>query len=237
MTITAPMSSMMAMVTSSSLIDGGAWRERSELGEAFLDWGGYAYGASERGTPARELLSTQLSHVDAVLQNQDNREHDVLDSDDYYQFQGGLSAAVELTRGSVPALYHGDHSNPEAPRVRSLREEIGRVFRSRVVNPKWIAGVRRHGYKGAAEMAATVDFLFGYDAATDVVDDYQYALLSDAYLLDADTRAFLSTENPSALREMAERLLEAMQRGMWQAPGAYREAIEGVLLDAEESGT
>jgi cobaltochelatase CobN len=219
----------------SALIDGGAWRERAELGEAFLDWGGYAYGAGERGTPARELLRRQLSHVDAVLQNQDNREHDVLDSDDYYQFQGGLSAAVELARGSVAALYHGDHSNPEAPRIRSLREEIGRVFRSRVVNPKWIAGVRRHGYKGAAEMAATVDFLFGYDAATDVVDDYQYALLSDAYLLDADTRAFLASANPSALREMAERLLEAMQRGMWQEPGAYREAIEGVLLDAEES--
>jgi len=218
-----------------ALIDGGAWRERADLGEAFLDWGGYAYGGAERGTPARELLRTQLSHVDAVLQNQDNREHDLLDSDDYYQFQGGLSAAVEVARGSVAALYHGDHSNPEAPRIRSLREEIGRVFRSRVVNPKWIAGVRRHGYKGAAEMAATVDFLFGYDAATDVVDDYQYALLSDAYVLDADTRAFLARENPSALREMAERLLEAMQRGMWQEPGAYREAIEGVLLDAEES--
>jgi len=217
-----------------ALIDGGAWRDRSQLGEAFLDWGGYAYGVDERGAPARELLRSQLGHVDAVLQNQDNREHDVLDSDDYYQFQGGISAAVELARGERPALYHGDHSNPAAPRIRSLREEIGRVFRSRVVNPKWISGVRRHGYKGAAEMAATVDFLFGYDAATDVVDDYQYAALSDAYLLDADTREFLARENPSALREMTERLLEAMQRGMWQDPGAYRAALEDVLLDAEE---
>jgi cobaltochelatase CobN len=215
-------------------IDGGAWRERSDLAAAFLDWGGYAYGADERGTPARALFSRQLGHVDAVLQNQDNREHDLLDSDDYYQFQGGLSAAVELSRGEQPALYHGDHSNPAAPRIRSLREEIGRVFRSRVVNPKWIAGVRRHGYKGAAEMAATVDFLFGYDAATDVIDDYQYAALSDAYLLDTDNRAFLARENPSALREMTERLLEAMQRGMWQAPGDYRAALEDVLLDAEE---
>jgi cobaltochelatase CobN len=115
-----------------------------------------------------------------------------------------------------------------------LREEISRVVRSRVVNPKWIAGVRRHGYKGASEMAATVDYLFGYDAATGVIDDHQYALVSDAYLLDADNRAFLHEHNPSALREMTERLLEAMQRGMWQEPGHHREALEALLLDVEE---
>jgi cobaltochelatase CobN len=146
-----------------------------------------------------------------------------------------MSAAVEVARGTQPALYHGDHSNPEAPRVRSLREEVARVIRSRVVNPKWLDGARRHGYKGAAEMAATVDFVFGYDAATDVVDDHQYALISDAYVLDQDNRSFLSEHNPSALREMTERLLEAMQRGMWREPGTYRSALEDVLLDAEES--
>ncbi|HEX5659755.1 MAG TPA: cobaltochelatase subunit CobN [Polyangiales bacterium] len=217
-----------------ALIDRGAWDTRADLAEAYLEWGGYAYGR-DGGVPARAELEAQLAHVDAVLQNQDNREHDVLDSDDYYQFQGGLSAAVEHVRGDKPALYHGDHANPESPRVRTLREEIGKLVRSRVVNPKWLAGVRRHGYKGAAEMAATVDYLFGYDAATDVVDDYQYALVSDAYLLDPENRAFLDEHNPSALREMSERLLEAMQRGMWREPGAYRAALEDLLLDVEES--
>jgi cobaltochelatase CobN len=217
-----------------ALIDRSAWTSRADLADAYLEWGGYAYGAREAGVPARAELERQLTHVDAVLQNQDNREHDVLDSDDYYQFQGGLSAAVERLRGDKPALYHGDNQNPESPRVRTLREEIGKLMRSRVVNPKWIAGVRRHGYKGAAEMAATVDYLFGYDAATDVVEDYQYAMLSDAYLLDRDNRAFLNAHNPSALREMSERLLEAMQRGMWREPGDYRAAIEDLLLDVEE---
>jgi cobaltochelatase CobN len=216
------------------LIDQRNWRERQDLAAAYLAWGGYAYGASDAGVPAQNALRTRLESVNAVLQNQDNREHDVLDSSDYFEFQGGMAAAVELARGEAVAIYHGDHSNPEAPRVRSLREEIGRVMRSRVVNPKWIAGARRHGYKGAAEMAATVDYLFGYSAATGVVEDYQYAMLSDAYLLDAENRAFLSEHNPSALREMAERLVEAMQRGLWQEPGAYRDAIEAVLLDAEE---
>jgi cobaltochelatase CobN len=172
--------------------------------------------------------------VDAVLQNQDNREHDVLDSSDYYEFQGGLGAAVERARGRAVALYHGDNSNPAAPRVRLLREELARVLRSRVVNPKWIAAARRHGYKGAAEMAATVEYVFGYGAATGLVEDYQYALVSEAYVLDADNRRFLGEQNPAALREMTERLLDAMQRGLWREPGAHREQLEQVLLDAEE---
>ncbi|HEY6879734.1 MAG TPA: cobaltochelatase subunit CobN, partial [Polyangiales bacterium] len=217
-----------------ALIDRGAWDTRKDLADAYLTFSGYAYGAREAGVPARAELAQQLTHVEAVLQNQDNREHDLLDSDDYYQFQGGLSAAVEQVRGTQPALYHGDHADPESPRVRTLREEIGKLVRSRVVNPKWLAGVRRHGYKGAAEMAATVDYLFGYDAATDVVEDYQYALLSDAYLLDPENRAFLGEHNPSALREMTERLLEAMQRGVWREPGRYRQELEALLLEAEE---
>jgi len=216
------------------LLDGGAWRERSDLGSAYLAASSYAYGAAEPGVPARDALATRLATVDGVLQNQDNREHDVLDSSDYYEFQGGLSAAIEITRGRPAALYHGDHHDPEAPRVRSLKEEIGRVVRSRVVNPKWIAGARRHGYKGASEMAATVDYLFGYGATTGLVDDHQYALVSDAYLLDGQNRSFLGEHNPSALREMTERLLEAMQRGLWRQPGAYREALETLLLDTEE---
>jgi len=218
-----------------ALIEQGKWRDRADLAEAYLEFGCYAYRAADASSAEQELLRTRLSGVQAVLQNQDNREHDLLDSDDYYQFQGGMSAAVEQIRGERPALYHGDHSDPEAPRVRSLSEELGRVIRGRVVNPKWIAGARRHGYKGAAEMAATVDFIFGYDAATDIVEDYQYALLSDAYLFDPENAAFLREHNPDALRGMSERLLEAMSRGMWRQPGARRARLEELLLDAEES--
>jgi cobaltochelatase CobN len=217
-----------------TLIDRGSWRDRADLGAAYLAASQYAYGASEAGVPARSSLETRLRTVELVLQNQDNHEHDVLDSSDYYEFQGGLSGAVELLNGRAPALYHGDHHNPEAPRVRSLGEQVARVLRSRVVNPKWIAGARRHGYKGAAEMAATVEYLFGYGATTGVVADYQFALVSDAYLLDPDNRSFLCDQNPAALREMTERMLEAMQRGLWREPGGYREALETLLLDTEE---
>jgi cobaltochelatase CobN len=216
-------------------IDGRLWQSREDLAEVYLNWGGYAYGGSDEGTPARQHFAQRLSQVQAVLQNQDNREHDLLDSNDYYQFQGGMLAAADSLGGRKTASYHGDHSQPDLPRIRTLKEELNRVIRSRAANPKWIDGVKRHGYKGAFEMAATVDFLFAFDATTELIDDHQYALLADAYLLDASTRDFIRKHNPDALRDMTERMLEAQQRGLWQEPGEYREALEELLLDIEEN--
>ncbi|MBP5086583.1 cobaltochelatase subunit CobN [Pseudomonas chlororaphis] len=217
-------------------IDGRLWQSREDLAEVYLNWGGYAYGGSDEGTAARGQFAQRLSQVQAVLQNQDNREHDLLDSNDYYQFQGGMLAAVESLSGAKAASYHGDHSQPDLPKIRSLKEELNRVIRSRAANPKWIEGVKRHGYKGAFEMDATLDNLFAFDATTQLIDDHQYALLADAYLLDPATREFIRQHNPHALRDMTERLLEAQQRGMWQEPGEYREALENLLLDIEEDG-
>lgn len=216
------------------LMASGGYADAADLARAYLAASGYAYEGDRAPVAARDELETRLGSVDAVLQNQDNREHDVLDSSEYFEFQGGLSAAVELARGRAAALYHGDHANAEAPTIRALADEIARVVRSRAVNPKWIRAMRRHGYKGATEMAATVEYLVGYGATTDVVMDHQYELVSDAYILDTDTRAFLGAVNASALREMTERLLGAMQRGRWRAPGPYREALEAVLLEVEE---
>jgi cobaltochelatase CobN len=216
------------------LIDAGGWQRRDDLARAFLRWSSYAYGGEHEVMSDELGLGERLAQVDAVVHNQDNREHDLLDSAEYYEFLGGLGAAVELSRGAPAPLYHGDHANPGAPRVRLLREELARVLRSRALNPKWVAGARRHGYKGASEMAATVEYLFGFAATTALVADYQFALLSDAYVLDAESRAFFAEHNPGALREITARLLEAMQRGLWREPGAYRDALEDVLLDAEE---
>ncbi|UZE14670.1 cobaltochelatase subunit CobN [Pseudomonas sp. B21-053] len=215
-------------------IDGRLWQSRDDLAEVYLNWGGYAYGGSDEGTAAKEQFAQRLSQVQAVLQNQDNREHDLLDSNDYYQFQGGMLAAVESLSGEAAASYHGDHSQPDLPKIRTLKEELNRVIRSRAANPKWIDGVKRHGYKGAFELAATVDNLFAFDATTQLIDDHQYALLADAYLLDPATREFVREHNPHALRDMTERMLEAQQRGMWKEPGEYREALENLLLDIEE---
>jgi cobaltochelatase CobN len=216
------------------LIAGGRWNDGADLAQAYLRAGAYAYGQDEHGAAARGVFEQRLAGIDAVLHNQDNREHDILDSDDYYQFQGGMAAAVEHLAGAPAALYHGDFSVPGAPRIRTLGEELARVVRSRAVNPKWLDGVKRHGYKGAFEIAATVDYLFAFDATTGVVGDHQYALVANAYLHDDATREFMQQHNPLALRSVGERLLEAMQRGLWAEPGEHRERIEEHLLALEQ---
>jgi len=199
-----------------ALIDERGWETADDLARAYVAWGGYAYGAGAAGEAQHGLFEARLSGVDGVLHNQDNREHDLLDSDDYYQFEGGLTAAVTLLKGSRPTVYHNDHSRPETPRVRTLAEEIARVVRARVVNPKWIAGVMRHGYKGAFEMAATVDYLFAFAATTGAVADHHFDAVFEAYVADEAVRRFLLDANPDAAGELAARLLEAEARGLWR---------------------
>lgn len=217
------------------LIDERCWEEASDLAEAYLNWGGYAYGnQTGDGVAAQQAFQHQLSQLEVVVQNQDNREHDLLDSDDYYQFQGGMNNAVRVYRGEAPEVYHSDHSNPSAPKIRTLKEELNRVIRSRVLNPKWINAMREHGYKGAFEMAASVDYLFAYDATTDLIDDYQYEKVADALVFDTENQQFLQQHNINALEEMAERLLEAAQRGLWQEPGDYAKQLQHLLLELDE---
>ena len=199
-----------------ALIDERGWRGRGDLAEAFLVWGGYAYGGGSEGRGDRAALERRLAQVDAVVHNQDNREHDLLDSDDYYQFEGGLAATVETLTGSAPAVYHNDHSRPERPVIRTLDEEIGRVVRARLVNPKWIAGVMRHGYKGAFEIAASVDYLFAFAATTNAVKSHHFDLAHQAFIEDEQVRDFMADANPDALRELCARLLEAIERGLWR---------------------
>lgn len=198
-----------------ALIDERLWAERGDLARAYITWGAYAYGARDEGANDERAFSERLKRIEAVVHNQDNREHDLLDSDDYYQFEGGMSAAVEEMSGQRPRVYHNDHSRPERPVIRTLEEEVGRVVRSRVVNPKWISGVKRHGYKGAFELAATVDYMFAFAATTGAVASHHFDLAYDAFLGDEATRDFIARNNPAALKEISERLEEAIARGLW----------------------
>jgi cobaltochelatase CobN len=216
------------------LIEDQNWLTDEDLARAYINWSSYAYTGSGDGHGAPEAFDRRLKEMQIVLHNQDNREHDLLDSDDYYQFQGGLTVAVRSVTGKNPHTYFGDNSIPEKPKVRQLREEIARVYRSRVVNPKWIAGVMRHGYKGAFEIAATVDYLFAYDATANCVEDYMYEGVANAYIFDEEVQEFIRQKNPWALRDMAERLLEAKERGLWKkAPSDLLENLRNMVLEAE----
>ena len=210
-----------------ALIDERGWRDEGDLARAYVAWGGYAYGDGAAGRAEHALFERRLAGVEAVVHNQDNREHDLLDSDDYYQFEGGLAVSVRHLSGDAPMVYHNDHSRPESPKVRRLEEEIARVVRARVVNPKWIRGVMRHGYKGAFEMAATVDYLFAFAATARAVGDHHFDAVYEAYLEDEAVRGFLEANNPAALGEIATRLIEAQERGLWRPrSNSARAALE-----------
>jgi cobaltochelatase CobN len=231
------------------LIDSGQWAKRADLGEAFLAWSGWRYG----GDPARDGdaidgetiavcsdrpgLERRLATVEVVLHNQDNREHDLLDSDDYYQFQGGLSAAAEKLSGRRPRLWFADHSRVGRPRLHPLEKELDKVLRSRLLNPRWIEAMGEHGYKGGFEMAASLDYLFAYDASTGRVPDWSYGALQERWLADPQVLAFLRRSNPWALRDMAERLLEAHTRGLWEGATSQQLAYLGQLLLSSEALT
>ncbi|SKC04166.1 cobaltochelatase subunit CobN [Dyadobacter psychrophilus] len=208
------------------LIDERNWHSDADLAQAYVNWGGFAYSRNAQGVDAKSEFRQRLAGVEVALHNQDNREHDIFDSDDYLQFHGGMIATIRSLTGQQPKHYFGDSQNPALPVVRDLKEETLRVFRSRVINPKWIESIKKHGYKGGLELTATVDYIFGYDATAHVAEDWMYEKLAQTYALDPQMQQFFEESNPWALNAIAERLLEAVQRGMWEAPS--QSALEGL---------
>ena len=216
------------------LIDAGNWRDDADLAEVYAAWGGFAYGRDLDGREARADMETSYQRIAVAAHNTDTLEHDIADSDDYFQYHGGMIATVRALTGHAPRAYIGDSTRPDAVRTRSLAEETARVFRARVVNPRWVDAMKRHGYKGAFELAATVDYLFGYDATAGVVEDWMYERLTQAYVLDESMREFFAQSNPWALHGIAERLLEAADRKLWDTPDPETlAALRRVYLETE----
>ena len=216
------------------LIETRHWQTDRDFATVFVEWGGYAYGRSADGVDARDVFVDRLRTIEVAVHNQDNREHDIFDSDDYYQFHGGMIATVRSLTGTQPKAYFGDSSRPDAARIRDLREETLRVYRSRVVNPKWLDSIRRHGYKGGLELTATVDYIFGFDATAHVAPDLVYQGLAAEYALSGEMQRFLEQSNPWALEAIADRLLEAADRGLWETPAPETlAALRDVRLKAE----
>jgi cobaltochelatase CobN len=215
-------------------IESGSWRDDADLAEVYTAWGGFAYGRELNGTPAADDMRANYKRIKVAAKNVDSAEHDIADSDDYFQYHGGMVATVRALTGSDPRAYVGDSTSPDNVRTRTLAEETARVFRARVVNPRWIGAMRRHGYKGAFELAATVDYLFGFDATAGVVHDWMYESLAKEYVIDEENQAFLRQSNPWALRGIVERLHEAAERGLWAEPDPEVLAeMQRIYLDVE----
>ena len=217
-----------------TVIDERNWETVEDLAEVYTAWGGYAYTQQDHGVNARPQFRRRFSQIVVAAKNQDTREHDIFDSDDYMQYHGGMIATVRALTGRNPRQFFGDSSDPSRARNRDLQDEARRVFRSRVVNPKWIDSMKRHGYKGAFELAATVDYMFGYDATAQVIEDWMYEDVTESYVLDPETQQFFQQSNPWALKGIVERLLEAMERGLWEnPPPEMREKLQQMYLELE----
>jgi len=217
----------------SEMIYSGKWEDVSDLGEIYLHWGGYAYGDQVYGESRHEDFRQRVGRMDLTVKNQDSRESDIFSCDDYNNYHGGLNAAVKAVSGSYARSYSGDSNDPRKPQIRSTEEEGRFVFRTRVLNPKWIEGMKRHGFKGAGDMSKLVDVCFHWDASSDILDDWQYAEMAKTYAFDSEMQEFFRKHNPYALQNITERLLEAIQRGMWKDPGADKDALEALFLEAE----
>jgi cobaltochelatase CobN len=216
------------------LLEARNWQTDQDLADVYTAWGGYAYTREVYGEAAPAEFHQRFAQIVVAAKNQDNREHDIFDSDDYLQYHGGMIATIRALTGKNPRQYFGDSADPQRVRVRDLADEARRVFRTRVVNPRWLASIQRHGYKGAFELAATVDYLFGYDATAQVIEDWMYQRVTEAYVFDEALQRFLQKKNPWALRSIVERLLEAMERGLWEQPEAgTADRLKQIYLDLE----
>ncbi len=217
-----------------TVLDERNWETVQDLAEVYTAWGGYAYTQQDHGVNARSQFRLRFSQIVVAAKNQDTREHDIFDSDDYMQYHGGMIATVRALSGRNPRQFFGDSADPSRARNRDLQDEARRVFRSRVVNPKWIESMKRHGYKGAFELAATVDYMFGYDATAQVIEDWMYEDVTESYVLDPETQRFFQDSNPWALKGIVERLLEAIERGLWEEPPPeMREKLQQLYLELE----
>lgn len=216
-----------------SLIDAKNWQDEQDLGQVYVVWGGYAYSKRQYGRVAPELFRQRLSRLDVAVKNVDTREYDMMESDDFYAYHGGMIAAVRAFKGENPRAYIGDSADPERVKTRSTAQEAKHVFRARLLNPKWLESMKRHGYKGAADISRAVDIAFGWDATAEVLEDWMYEELAQKYALDKGMQEWLKEVNPYALQNIAERLLEAIERGMWETTSEMKEGLLELYLDIE----
>jgi cobaltochelatase CobN len=217
----------------SEAIDAKNWKDQKDLSDIYINWGSYAYTRKTYGCSVPEEFKRRLSKINVTVKNQDSREYDILDGADWYDSHGGMINAVKTVGGKAPRSYCGDTSDPDRVKVRSTAEETCHVFRSRLLNPKWIQSMKRHGYSGASDVSRTVDFVFGWDATVEVVEDWMYEDLTKKYVLDPQMQQWFKDVNPYALQNMIERLLEAIKRGMWQPSEELKRQLEQLYLQVE----
>ncbi|WP_306547655.1 cobaltochelatase subunit CobN, partial [Desulfobulbus sp.] len=217
----------------SELVESKNWQTQEDLGNNYIRYSSHAYGQGSYGSQKPAAYRRQLARMDLTVKNEDSREYDMMSCTDYYNYYGGMIVAVKTVRGRLPFAVMGDSSDPKRVKVRTTQEEAKHVLRSRLVNPKWIAGMQRHGYKGAGDISHVMDIVLGWDATAEVIDDWMYEKIARAYALDPQMQEWMKEVNPYALQNILDKLLEAISRGMWQADEAMEEQLKNAYLEME----
>ncbi|MGD6932696.1 MAG: cobaltochelatase subunit CobN [Candidatus Bathyarchaeia archaeon] len=217
----------------SEAVDSKNWKDQKDLSDIYINWGSYVYTRKTYGRQVPEQFKRCLSKINVTVKNQDSREYDILDGDDWYDAHGGMITAVKVTGGKAPRSYCGDSSDPQRVKIRSTVEETCHVFRSRLLNPKYIESMKKHGYQGAADLSKTLDNVLGWDATVEVVEDWMWESMANKYVLDKKMQEWLKEVNPYALQNMVERLLEAVERNLWQASEEMKRELQKICLEVE----
>ena len=215
-------------------IETSDWKTVQDLADIYIAWGSYAYGRGTRGECMKDEFVKRFSEVQATVKNMPDREIDLLDMDDVYGYLGGMNSFVRAYGKKDAMSFMGDGSDPDRVKTRNTKEELQFVYRSKILNPKFIDGLKRHGYRGVAEIANLTEYTFGWDATSDIVDDWVYEKLTETYLFDKDTREWMEKENPHAMMDMMGRLFEAVDRGMWDAKPETLEKMKDIYMGLEE---
>ena len=215
-------------------IEYGDWKTVQDLADIYIAWGSYGYGRGMSGVSMKEQFVKRFSKVGVTVKNLPDREIDVLDVDDFYSYLGGLNAFVKAYGNKDAVSYMGDGSDPDKVKIKDSKQELQFVYRSKALNPKYIEGLKQHGFRGVSEVTNLTEFTFGWDATSDVADDWMYEGLAEKYLFDPDTRQWMEDNNPHAMMEMINRLMEAYERGMWDAKPETIDKLKDLFLDLEE---
>jgi len=216
------------------VVHASAWKDRKDLADVYTTWGAHAYGKKFRGEKVTELFKEQFARLDATVKNRVSREFDLLETDDDYIFLGGMNACVKAYGNRDPVSVIGEASDPKNVKTRLLDEEVRFIFRSRVLNPRWIEGLKPHGFRGVQEIVTTLEYAFGWDVTSDAVDDWEYRSAAEHFLFDEANRQWIEENNPYALHSIAGRLLEAHERGFWDTDEETIRKLQGIYLDSED---
>jgi len=210
-----------------------AWKEKKDLAEVWIDWGSFAYGKGVYGVAAHKEMVSLLKSVKLTYQKLESDDFDTLDCCCFFGFHGGFTCAAETISGEKVSTYFGDSRDPNRPEVRDMKDELERTVRSRLLNPAWIEGKKRHGYRGASEISQRIDRVYGWSATAGIVDKWIYDAIAKTFVMNEENKKFFKENNPWALEEIARRLIEAAERGLWDPAPDIKEALIEIYAEVE----